>query len=84
MEALFWNKKLVTNHARIERCDFFDPANVYLLGHEERTLADFLATPPSPVDATVRDRYLLSNRLKRFDCDGVSGDEPVPGMRVEG
>lgn len=67
MEALFWNRKLITDHERIERCDFFDPANIYLLGRDERSLEEFLATPPVPVEAGIRNRYLLSNWLKRFD-----------------
>ena len=70
MEALFWQKKLVTNSTVIRDCDFYDPANVYLAGQESRSLAEFLRTPLRPVDPAVRDRYLLSRWLERFEEKG--------------
>ena len=67
MEAMFWNKKLVTNNIRIIDADFFNPRNIYVLGEDERSLEEFLSEPPVPVPAHIRDYYLLSNWLKRFD-----------------
>ena len=66
MEALFFGKKLITNRPLMRSEDFYDSRNIYILDQEERTLAEFLAEPCVPVDPEIRDRYLLSNWLKRF------------------
>ncbi len=67
MEALFWGKKLITNHAHIKKQDFYESANIYILG-EERSLEDFFNTPYKTVDPRIRDKYLLSRWIGRFDC----------------
>ena len=67
MEALFFGKKLITNNTGILDADFYDPANIYVLGKDERKLKEFVHSPVVPVDPEIRDRYLLSNWLKRFD-----------------
>ena len=67
MESIFFGKKLVTNNHEIEHADFYDPANIYLLGRDERSLAEFAACPMVPIADEIRDQYLLSNWLKRFD-----------------
>ncbi len=67
MEALFFGKKMITNRPQMRNEDFYDPRNIYLLGEEDRTLKSFLEEPYVHPDPAVRDRYLLSNWLKRFD-----------------
>ena len=69
LEAMFWGKKLVTNKQDMCQQDFCDDSWVYVMG-EDRDLAEFLATPVRPVDPSVRDRYLLSRWLRRFDEGG--------------
>ncbi len=69
MEALFYEKKLITNNREILLADFYDPANIYVLDEDNRTIEEFLACPVVPSDPAVRDRYLLSNWLKRFDAE---------------
>ena len=71
MEALFWNKKLITNNPRAKTLDFYDPRNIFVLGEETRSLEAFLSLPPVPVDPALRDHYLLSNWLRRFDEGGA-------------
>ena len=66
MEALFWGKKLITNQSSIREQDFYDPNNIYVLG-EERPLEEFFRAPYRKPDPAVRDRYLISSWLKRFD-----------------
>ena len=68
-EAMFFGKKLITNQREILQADFYDPANIYLCGQDSRSLKEFLGTPQKPVDAAVRDRYLLSNWLQRFETE---------------
>ena len=67
MEALFFGKKLITNNLEILESDFYNPANIYVLDRDTRSLREFIDCPLEPVDPEIRDRYLLSNWLKRFD-----------------
>ncbi len=67
MEALFFGKKLISNNLEILESDFYNPANIYVLDHDARSLREFVDCPLEPVDPAIRDRYLLSNWLKRFD-----------------
>ncbi len=70
MEALFFGKKLITNNRTILDMDFYRPDNVYVLDQDPRSFEEFFACEYKPVPAGVRDRYLLSNWLKRFDRPG--------------
>ena len=67
MEALFFRKKMITNRPLMRNEDFYDSRNIYILGEESRTLKEFLDEPYAAPDPAIRDRYLLSNWLKRFD-----------------
>ena len=66
MEALFFGKKLITNNLEILDSDFYNPANIYVLDRDKRTIKEFVDCPVEPVDPLIRDNYLLSNWLKRF------------------
>ena len=68
MESLFYNKKLITNNKQILRFDFYRKDNIFILGvDEEKELADFIDAPYSPVDASIKEKYLFANWLKRFE-----------------
>ena len=67
MEALFLEKKLITNQKSIRQYDFYREENIYILGEDTRELKEFLSTPPVKIDPKIRDYYLMSNWLKRFD-----------------
>lgn len=67
MESLFFGKKLITNNRTVLKADFYSPSNIYVLGEDTRELRQFLKDPITEVDDGIRDRYLLSNWLKRFD-----------------
>ena len=67
MEALFWNKKLITNNRSIRHYDFYHPDNIYLLGEDSRDLGDFIHSPGRQVPDHIKNQYLLSSWLKRFD-----------------
>ena len=67
LEALFFRKKLITNNKDILQYDFYRKENIYILGEEKRTLQEFWTEPYVPVEKEIRDSYLLSNWLKRFD-----------------
>ena len=67
MESMFFGKKLITNNIEILDSDFYNPANIYVLGHDSRSLKDFVDCQKELVAPEIRDRYLLTNWLKRFD-----------------
>lgn len=67
MESMFFGKKLVTNNKTVLDSDFYNPANIYVLGHDNRSLKEFADCPRELVSPGISDRYLLSNWLKRFD-----------------
>lgn len=67
MEALFFRKKLITNQKSIEQYDFYRKENIYILGEDKRSIREFLEEPYIQLDQGIRDFYLLSNWLKRFD-----------------
>ncbi len=73
MEALFFGKKLITNRLLMRYEDFYDSRNIYILGAENRSLREFLDEPYTAPDPELRDRYLLSNWLKRFQKKGLTG-----------
>lgn len=67
MEALFFGRKVITNRSLMRGEDFYDSRNIFILGEEKRSIREFLEEPYAPPDPVVRDRYLLSNWLKRFE-----------------
>ena len=67
MEALFFGKKLITNQKSIRQYDFYRKENIYILGEEKRGIREFLGTPAVEIDSDIRDHYLLSSWLRRFD-----------------
>ena len=67
MEALFFGKKLITNQKSIRQYNFYRRENIYILGEDSRSLRDFLKEPYAAPTQDIRDYYLLSNWLKRFD-----------------
>lgn len=42
VEAMFFNKKLITDNLAIMQYDFYSPKNIYILNHESRKLSDFI------------------------------------------
>ena len=67
MEALFFEKKLITNNQDICNYDFFNSGNIFILG--QRTLdelTDFLAAPYITVPSAIKEKYLFENWIKRF------------------
>lgn len=73
MEALFLGKKLFTNNAIIERCDFYDENNIYIFGKNRETIAEFMKRPYKPVDPAIVNKYRLSRWLERFDEPAYKG-----------
>lgn len=46
MEALFFQKKLITDNLEIKNMDFYSPNNIFLIGYDEDSkLAEFITSP---------------------------------------
>ena len=67
LEALFFEKKLITNNKTVIDTDFYHPNNIYVYGLDTRSLQEFFACEYHPLPKELKDRYLFSNWLKRFD-----------------
>ena len=67
LEALFFEKKLITNNVTIRNMDFYHPNDIYILNRDKRNFEEFFASEFHPVEKTVKEKYLLSNWLRRFD-----------------
>ncbi len=55
LEALFFDKKLITNNPWVKQQLFYHPARIFVLGQDDAgQIADFLAAPMPPIaDATL-------------------------------
>ena len=67
MEALFFGKKLITNNETIMEYDFYREENIYVLDKDRRSLKEFFKTDFKEPDRDVKDRYLFTHWLERFD-----------------
>lgn len=67
MEALFHQKKLITNDVTILNKDYYRPENIFVLGKDRISyLKSFFELPYVPVEKEIRDYYEAHNWLKRF------------------
>lgn len=67
MEALFFDKKLITNNAAVRSQPFYDPSRIHILGHDApESLASFLRRPSAPVAPEVLQAHDFPYWLARF------------------
>lgn len=66
MEALFYNKKIVTNNIAIQDMKIYDKHNIYILGLDTRDLVEFIKDPVNEWSEEIKNRYVFSEWLKRF------------------
>ena len=68
MEAMFYNKKLITNNIYIKEYDFYNPHNIFIL--QERNmgeLKEFLELPTIEINQEIKNKYRFSGGwLKEF------------------
>lgn len=67
MEAVYLGKKLITNNQTIVNYDFYREENIYILNKDNRSLREFFSTAYVEVESAVKEYYLLSKWLERFD-----------------
>ena len=67
MEALFYEKKLITNNKELKKADFYCENNIFIIGenHAEE-LRPFLSKKYIKIDPSIIERYTFENWLHRF------------------
>lgn len=67
MEALFYEKKLITNNSNIKKYDFYHPNNIFILNEDsESNLADFLILPYATINEQIINNYKFERWLNRI------------------
>ena len=67
MEALFLEKKLITNNESILDYDFFNSDNIFVLGQRKISeLNDFVRSPYSNISEEIKQRYSFDSWLDNF------------------
>ncbi|MEC3875078.1 hypothetical protein [Chryseobacterium salviniae] len=67
MESIFLGKKLITNDINIQKENFYDSSNVFVLEYDDfNKINEFINTPFKKLKSEVVDYYDFSNWLKRF------------------
>lgn len=67
MEALFYEKKLITNNNNIKKYDFYHPNNIFILNKDsESNLTDFLILQYATVDEQIINNYKFDTWLSRL------------------
>jgi hypothetical protein len=66
VEAMFFNKKLITNNDEILSMDFYDPSNIYLIGKDYRSMSQFILEGQSLWQERFVREYSFENWLDNF------------------
>ena len=67
MEAMCFQKKLITNFDRITEYNFYNSDNIFRLSHDSiHDLKNFLDTPYVPIDDAIREEYVAATWLNSF------------------
>lgn len=79
LEALFYNKKLITNNVAIKQFPFYSKANVFIYGYDsESEFENFLKQPYAEIPTEIKEQYTVNQWVKNFmddndlrknDCD---------------
>ena len=68
MEALFFEKKLITNNKDIKNYDFYNPSNIFILGENNiEDIKEFINKPYEKVEQKIIDYYDFEQWLSRFE-----------------
>ena len=68
LEALFYEKKLITNYEDIVNYDFYDKGNIFILGKDDiNKLAEFVNSPYKKIDKKIVDFYSYESWLGRIE-----------------
>lgn len=65
-ESIGYEKKLITDNSLVKAQDFYDPANIFVIGDSYEGFEDFLSTSYKPLDPTIREKYSFSNWITQL------------------
>lgn len=72
LEALFFDKKLITNNPQVRDLPFYSPARFFVLGHDDpAALPAFLAAPLPPLHPSVLAPYDFPQWVRQFEVAGA-------------
>lgn len=67
LEAMFYQKKLITNYRDIVTYDFYTPNNIFILGRDRlEDFAAFVERPYQPVSESIVQKYEYTGWVKNF------------------
>ena len=67
IEALLNSKKLITDNVAVERYDFYDPRNIFILGKDDESrIKEFVDSPFVEVPELVIEKYEFGNWLNSW------------------
>jgi len=67
LEAVFLNKKLITNSKDIVNTPIYSPNNIYVIGNDEpRSIKEFLETPMTPLPSSIVRNYTMEHWIEQF------------------
>jgi len=67
LEALFFNKKLITNNQSIKNYPFYHPNNIFIWGEDkEEDLLSFMNMPLQPIPDKIKEKYEINYWIKTF------------------
>lgn len=71
LEALYYNKLLITNNSEIKQYDFYSPNNIAVMPEEADTLIEFLKHEYQPLSENIMGNHDYYAWLKNFDIEGT-------------
>ena len=67
LEALFYNKKLITNNADIRRYNFYNPKNIFIFGIDSTEfLKEFVKSPVDKIPEQIRQQYDINTWIDQY------------------
>lgn len=68
LEALFFEKKLITDNSDIINYDFYNPNNIFILGKDNlEDIKKFIELPYEKIDSKIIEEYDFESWMKRFE-----------------
>lgn len=67
MEALFTNKKIISNNSKLKEYDFYNPNNIFILTENNiNDIPSFLKLPYIPIKKEMLQKYELKNSINQI------------------
>lgn len=67
LEALFFNKKLITNNPNIRNYSFYHPDNVFIIGeNKEEDILAFMSAPLHIIPDEIKEQYEINHWITNF------------------